>query len=268
MNNNIPNLFNQTEQQTMSSREIAEITGKRHDHVLRDVDVLNENYNKLQLPRIGFMFSTRNLPNGGHRKDRYCELTKIQTLDLMTGYSVELRIKVNRRWEELEKKNSETEFEIPTTYSQALRLSADLLEKNENQAKELQLKQNLIDEQTPKVLFADEIGTNGQVITELVKILKESGEEIGEQRLFIHLRENGYLKKLGDKSNSVYWMEPKVADTARVPIGEAADLLGISRETLRVHSNNGFIKCQFNQTTKRRYFTGRELKRYWRKMRN
>lgn len=260
-------LINLDEAQTMSSREIAELTDKEHRHVLRDIDILNENYDNLHLPRIGLMFSFRDLPNGGQRKERYFELSRIQTFDLMTGYSAELRIKVNRRWEELEKKNSAGDFEIPATYSEALRLSADLIEKSESQAKELEMKQRLIDEQTPKVLFADEIGTNGQVITELVKILKQSGEEIGEQRLFIHLRENGYLKKHGDKSNSVYWMEPKVADTARVPIGEAADLLGISRETLRVHSNNGFINCRFNQATKRRYFTGRELKRYWRKMR-
>ena len=40
-------------QQTMSSREIAELTGKRHDHVLRDCDVLNENYKKMALPRVG-----------------------------------------------------------------------------------------------------------------------------------------------------------------------------------------------------------------------
>jgi hypothetical protein len=32
-----------TNELKISSREIAELTGKRHDHVLRDCDVLNEN---------------------------------------------------------------------------------------------------------------------------------------------------------------------------------------------------------------------------------
>ena len=89
---------------TMSSREIAELTGKEHRHVLRDCDVLNESYDKLQLPKIGQLYNIRELPNGGQKKERYFELTKMQSFDLMTGYSTELRIKVNRRWEELEAK--------------------------------------------------------------------------------------------------------------------------------------------------------------------
>lgn len=88
---------------TMSSREIAAETGKRHDHVIRDCEVLNESYENLHLPKIGEMFSIRKLPNGGSTKDKYFELTQMQVWDLMTGYSTELRIKVNRRWAELEK---------------------------------------------------------------------------------------------------------------------------------------------------------------------
>ena len=69
----------------MSSREIAELTGKQHKHVLRDIDVLNKSYDNLHLPKVGLMLSTRELPNGGSRKERYYLLTKIQTLDLLTG---------------------------------------------------------------------------------------------------------------------------------------------------------------------------------------
>ena len=89
-------------QQTMSSFEIAKLTGKRHDHVIRDVRELNKGYEKLRLPKIGLMFKITDLPNGASRKDPYFELTRMQTFDLLTGYNVELRIKVNRRWEELE----------------------------------------------------------------------------------------------------------------------------------------------------------------------
>ena len=91
-----------TIEQTMSSFEIAKLTGKRHDHVIRDIRELNKGYGNLHLPKIGLMFKITELPNGAKRNDPYFELTKMQTFDLLTGYNTELRIKVNRRWAELE----------------------------------------------------------------------------------------------------------------------------------------------------------------------
>lgn len=59
-------------------------------------------------------------------------------------------------------------------------------------------------------------------------------------------------------------VEPQIPDNARLPIGKAAKLLGISRETLRTHTENNYIKCGWNRANKRRFYTGAELKRYWR----
>lgn len=95
------NLIN-TILQTMSSFEIAKLTDKRHDHVMRDIRELNKEYENLHLPKIGLMFKITELPNGASRKDPYFELTRMQTFYLLTGYSMGLRIKVNRCWEELE----------------------------------------------------------------------------------------------------------------------------------------------------------------------
>jgi anti-repressor protein len=47
----------------------------------------------------------------------------------MTGYRIDLRIKVNRRWEELETKNQQ--YELPQTFSEALRALADTTEEAE-----------------------------------------------------------------------------------------------------------------------------------------
>lgn len=115
-------IFETGDEVKMSSREIAELTGKQHSHVLRDCDKLNENYERLQLSKIGETFSIRELPNGGQVKDRVYELTKMQTMDLMTGYNIDLRIKVNRRCEELEKQNSKplTQAELILVQAQAL----------------------------------------------------------------------------------------------------------------------------------------------------
>ena len=91
-----------TIEQTMSSFEIAKLTGKQHKHVMRDIRDLNIGYENLHLPKIGQKFKITELPNGAKRNDPYFELTKMQTFDLLTGYNTELRIKVNRRWAELE----------------------------------------------------------------------------------------------------------------------------------------------------------------------
>lgn len=91
---------------TMTSNEIAELTNKRHDHVLRDIRELNKSYEKLHLPKIGFILKIRYLGLGRTRKAPFYELTKMQTFDLLTGYSRELRIIVNRRWAELEEKTT------------------------------------------------------------------------------------------------------------------------------------------------------------------
>ena len=84
--------------QTMSSLEIARITSKQHKHVLFDCEKLNEQYRKMTLAEI-----TADLYNDKYgRKQKCLYLTKIQTLDLITGYDIQMRIRVNRRWEQLE----------------------------------------------------------------------------------------------------------------------------------------------------------------------
>jgi phage regulator Rha-like protein len=127
---------------TMSSREIAELTGKRHDNVLADCDKLNENYKEMTLPEISVGVYTHS--NTGNQKHRELLLTKMQTFDLLTGYSAPLRIKVNRRWEELEKK----EIQAPTA------ISADQIIAIGQRMKELEIK---IELDRPKVQFADEV---------------------------------------------------------------------------------------------------------------
>ena len=91
-----------TIEQTMSSFEIAKLTGKQHKHVMRDIRELNKGYEKLYMPKIGQILKITDLGFGRQRNDPYFELTKMQTFDLLTGYNTELRINVNRRWAELE----------------------------------------------------------------------------------------------------------------------------------------------------------------------
>ena len=84
----------------MGSREIAELCGKSHRNVLVDIDKLNTTYERLSLLKIQQGYYTT--PKTGSQQHREFYLTKEQTLDLITGYRADIRIKINRRWLALE----------------------------------------------------------------------------------------------------------------------------------------------------------------------
>ncbi len=173
--------------QSMSSREIAALTGKRHDHVLRDIDKLNVSYNKMGLPKVGEGAYT--LVNTGDQQHRECLLSRIQTFDLMTGYSAELRIKVNRRWEELEKTHI-IDFTNPDT---VLQLAQNWKEEYQ---KRIALEAKIENDRS-KVVFADAVsGSDNSILTRhFAKVLSDDGYEIGQNRLFKWFRDNGYLNR-------------------------------------------------------------------------
>ena len=62
------------------------------------------------------------------------QLTKEQTIDLITGYRADLRIRINRRWQELEQA---TTPRLPQTYLEALRALADEVEAHEHTQQQL-----------------------------------------------------------------------------------------------------------------------------------
>lgn len=82
---------------TMSSVEIADLTGKRHDHVMRDIRVMLEELGG-GLPNFGD--TQINLQNG--QSYPIFRLPKRETLILVSGYRVDLRAKIVDRWMELE----------------------------------------------------------------------------------------------------------------------------------------------------------------------
>ena len=79
---------------TMSSREIAELTGKDHKHVLTDVRNMCESL-KIQSAE----FSAQYKDSTGRTLPCF-NLPKRETLILVSGYNVELRAKIIDRWQE------------------------------------------------------------------------------------------------------------------------------------------------------------------------
>ena len=110
---------------TMSSREIATLCEKQHGHVCRDIEQLNQTYEQMGLSKVGQGYYTH--PNTGSQQHREFLLAKEQCIDLITGYRADVRIRINRRWQELE---NQQQIKVPQTLPEALRLAADLAEQN------------------------------------------------------------------------------------------------------------------------------------------
>lgn len=94
-----------------------------------------------------------------------------------------------------------------------------------------------IEKDKPKVLFADSVvGSQSSVLVgELAKLLKQNGVDIGQNRLFEWMRENGYLiKQKGENYN--------------LPTQRSADLeiMDIKKRTI----NNPDGSSQITRTTK------------------
>jgi anti-repressor protein len=72
----------------------------------------------------------------------------------------------------------------------------------EERAKRIEA-ENTVKQQQPKVLFADAVATSERscLVAELAKILQQNGVNIGQNRLFGWLRDNGYLCSKGEYYN-------------------------------------------------------------------
>ena len=110
MNNNLM-VIESSNVLTMSSLEIAELTGKRHDHVMVDIVKMLKD---LEIHAPGFA-GTYKTARGNEYK---CyKLPKRETLILVSGYSVTMRALIIDRWQELEEKQTPA---TPKTYIEAL----------------------------------------------------------------------------------------------------------------------------------------------------
>lgn len=101
---------------TMSSREIAELTGKMHKDVLYDIRKMLD-----ELGRTSAEFSA-NLPDSYGRPQPGFVLPKDLTITLVSGYSVVMRHRIVTRWQELEQQAARpmTQLEVIAANAQAL----------------------------------------------------------------------------------------------------------------------------------------------------
>ena len=88
--------------QTMTSLEIAELTGKQHKNLMRDIRNMEPAWVKVQGLKFELMFREVKIGNGAVRRDPYYQLTKTECLYIATKFNDEARAKLVLRWQELE----------------------------------------------------------------------------------------------------------------------------------------------------------------------
>lgn len=128
----------------MSSLEIAEVTGKEHKNVMRDIQtLLSQGVDKLNFERISYKDSMNRV------RDAY-QLTYKGVLILASGYNPVLREKIINRWEELETGKAEPKFSQQPSFQpqlsdkiQAANFLADFL--NLNGASKLAIAKSIAD---------------------------------------------------------------------------------------------------------------------------
>ena len=134
------NLLANNQTLTMSSREIAELTGKKHSHVKRDIDKMCAEINHPELE--GSTFEYR-----GNWYTQY-HLDKELTLCLISGYSAKLRMAIIRKWQQLEEVSQP---KLPQTKREWIELALE-------QEKKLELA-------APKVAFVDKLVERTNLLT-------------------------------------------------------------------------------------------------------
>lgn len=164
----IASVVNAIQSPIMTSREIAELTGKEHKNVTVDIrrmlDDLGEDALKFQRIYLDTM----------NRQRTEYHLDREHTECLITGYSAILRMKVIKRLHELEESQP---VKIPRTFAEALRLAAEMEEEKDR----LQLQ---LTEAAPKVAFVDRYvtATSSMTFRQVAKLLEAKEPEL---RLFL-----------------------------------------------------------------------------------
>lgn len=185
--------------QTMTSLQVAEITGRQHSNVMRDIRNLLEQLEDKQQFSFELSFSIRELPNGGSKKEPFYILTKKDCLLLASGYDANLRAKIINRWEELEKQHMGSPFATPSNpqlaYVQTQLYLADALADRLrlNDASRLGMYQSIA---APYNLALPQYVESKGVTKSVRDLLKEIDSPMSAVKFNMLLVEQGYLETM------------------------------------------------------------------------
>lgn len=160
----------------MTSLQIAEITGKPHNDVMKAIRKMEPAWQKVQGGNFSLMQKEVETNNGGHKMRPYYSLNKEECLYIATKFNDEARAKLIKRWKELEEQSKPS---VPQNYLEALKSLVKSEEEKQQLALENRKQQqeiltiskenmelgNKITEMLPKVSYYDQILQSNATMT-------------------------------------------------------------------------------------------------------
>lgn len=201
----IPNSDQNVNNMTMTSKQIAELTNKRHDHVLRDIKELVDK-GVICLPKIGETSDTLKseqifvLDSQGKKQPAY-QLTKRDTLVLTSGYSAQQRAAIIDRWLELESApkafdpSNLTRLEILTMAIESEKKVIELQKENDVLYIENQTQKHAIEYQKPLADFGSALCESKSLIP-TTQLAATQGIQTSAQILNRFLCEENVIRKV------------------------------------------------------------------------
>lgn len=180
--------------QTMTSLQIAEVTGKRHCDIMRAIRTMEDAWAKIN----GRKFALVDYTDAKGEKRPCYQLTKTECLYIATKFNDEARAKLILRWEQLE---TATALKVPTTFKEALLLAVEQQEQIEQQQKLLLEQGNQIAERDKaiaelhiKTNYLDQILASRSTVT-VSQIAQDYG--MSAKKFNIELRNLKVQRKIG-----------------------------------------------------------------------
>ncbi len=168
--------------QRMTSLEIAEVTGKPHNDVLKAIRKMEPAWEKVQGGKFSLLSRIYELPNGGKKEVPCYSLTKTECLYVATKFNDEARAKLVLRWEELERRltpgpSPKGEGSGYTTGMTDVEIMARAVLISSKQIEQLTC---AVAELTPKAEYCDEVldSVSCMTTTQIAKELEMSAIEL------------------------------------------------------------------------------------------
>lgn len=170
----------------MTSLQIAEITGKPHNDVMKAIRKMEPAWERVQEGKFSLMQEEVETNNGGHKMRPYYSLNKEECLYIATKFNDEARAKLIKRWKELEERHQKPS--VPQNYLEALKSLVKAEEEKQQLALENKQKDetiitiskanvelgNKITEMLPKVSYYDRILQSNATMT-ITQIAQDYG---------------------------------------------------------------------------------------------